>query len=369
MVYLQGYERAHFATIRSEGLHMGIRLGIIGFGYMGHWHLKNAPRVSGVQVVAAYDIKPEQVAAAREAGLTGFDSLDEFLKSDLFDVVLVATPNDSHCELVCASLAAGKHVISEKPVAMSLAELDRMIEASQRAGRLFTVHQNRRWDKDYLTVKAILESGELGKVYSIHSCLHGARGAMFGWRAEPEHGGGMIYDWGVHFIDQLLCMLGFDAVKSVFCKTVNVKTPAVEDYFFMVLDLKDGSHAQVEIGTFVLKPGPRWLVLGDQGSAYIKDFSCDEGGVISVDETVESEEIVVMTTSGPTRTFAPRSKKEIIEKPLPKLEPDLREYYQNLSDAVAGKCELLVKPEQVRAVFRILEAGFESARTGKQVAL
>ena len=347
---------------------MAIRLGIIGFGYMGHWHLKNAPRVEGVEVVAAYDINPEKVAEARAIGLAGFDTLEEFLKSDLFNLVLVATPNDKHCELVCAALNAGKNVICEKPVAMSMAELDRMIDAAKRNNVLFTVHQNRRWDKDFRIVKDIWDSGELGHIYAIHSRLHGARGAMFGWRAEPEHGGGMIYDWGVHFVDQLLFMMGFDCVKSVFCKTEKVKTPDVEDYFFLLLDLKNGAHVQMEIGTWVLKPMPRWLVLGDKGTAYVNDFT-RSGGVISVDETVEPEEIVAMTTSGPTRTFAPRGKKEIVERELPDPVADLTEYYANLRDAIDGKAELIVKPEQVRAVFRVLEAAFESAKTGKMIEL
>ena len=347
---------------------MGIRMGIIGFGYMGHWHLKNAPRVEGVDVVAAYDIDPEKVAEARGIGLAGFDTLEDFLKSDLFNLVLVATPNDKHCELVCAALNAGKNVICEKPVAMSLAEVDRMIDTAKKNNRIFTVHQNRRWDKDFRIVKELWDSGELGHVYAIHSRLHGARGAMFGWRAEPEHGGGMIYDWGVHFVDQLLFMMGFDCVKSVFCKTEKVKTPEVEDYFFLLLDLKNGAHVQMEIGTWVLKPMPRWMVLGDKGTAYVNDFT-RSGGIISVDETVEPEEIVAMTTSGPTRTFAPRGKKEIIERELPDSPAELTEYYANLRDAIDGKAELIVKPEQVKAVFRVLEAAFESAKTGKMIEL
>ena len=348
---------------------MGIKMGIIGFGYMGHWHLKNAPRVDDVQVVAAYDIDPKKVAEARELGLEGFDTLDSFLASDLFNLVLVSTPNDVHCEMVCAALNAGKHVICEKPVAMSLDQLDRMIAASKANGRLFTVHQNRRWDKDFLIVKKLLESGDLGRVYALQSRLHGSRGAMFGWRAEPEHGGGMVYDWGVHFVDQILCLEGFDSVKSVYCRTEKVKTPEVEDYFFLVMDLKNGALVQMEVGTWVHKALPRWLLLGDKGTAYINDFTCEEGGVITIDESVEPEEVVVMTTSGPTRTFAPRAKKEVIHHDLPSVDADLREYYANLRDAIDGKCGLIVTPEQVRAVFRVLEAMFESAKTDKMIEL
>ena len=192
---------------------------------------------------------------------------------------------------------------------------------------------------------------------------------MFGWRAEPEHGGGMIYDWGVHFVDQILNLFGYDNVKSVLCRTAKVKTPEVEDYFTLILDFKAGFYAQIEIGTFVLKPNPRWLVTGDKGTLWIRDFSCDEGGVICVNEGVHGEAAPIMTTSGPTRTFAPRAKEEINEHPLPQIEPDLREYYANLRDAIDGKAEPIVKTSQVRSVFRVLEAAFESAKTGKQILL
>ena len=346
---------------------MAIKMGIIGFGYMGKWHLKNAPRVENVSVVAAYDINPDHLKEAEEAGLKPYTSLDEFLKSDV-NLVLVATPNDVHCELACAAMKARKNVITEKPVAMSLKEVDQMIATAKENNVLFTVHQNRRWDKDFRIVKEIIESGELGNIYAVHSRLHGSRGAMFGWRAEPEHGGGMVYDWGVHFVDQIMLIFGFDGIKSVFCKTVKVKTPDVEDYFFLVMDLKNGAHVQMEVGTWVLKAMPRWMVMGDEGTAYVNDFT-RSGGIIKVDETAEKEEVFIMTTSGPTRTFAPRGKKEIIETELPDSPADLTEYYANLRDAIDGKCELLVKPEQVRAVFRVLEAMFESAATGKQIML
>jgi len=142
---------------RSGGSkHLGIRLGIIGFGYMGHWHLNNAPKVDDVKVVAAYDIVPEKVEEARSIGLRGYDKLEEFLADEEVNLVLVATPNEVHCSLACAAMNAGKNVICEKPVAMSLAEVDQMIETSKKNNVLFTVHQNRRWDVDFLAMKQII---------------------------------------------------------------------------------------------------------------------------------------------------------------------------------------------------------------------
>ena len=347
---------------------MALILGIIGYGGMAGWHHKNCVKVPGVEVVAAYDIDPERVAAAEAEGLAGYSDLGEFLKDERFNTVLVATPNEVHCPLVCAALEAGKHTICEKPVALTVAELDRMISASEKANRVFTVHQNRRWDKDFVTAKAVYEGGELGNVYSIQSRLHGMGGAMHGWRGEPEHGGGMLYDWGVHFLDQIYFMLGYDQILSVHCVTKSIKNEKVDDYFSLMLQTASGVHVVVEIGTFVLEEAPRWKIMGDQGTMYIRGFGND-GKIVKVNTMVEDVPVIVQTSAGPTRTFAPRPKNVKQEFELPQLEPQWTEYYANVQDAIDGKTELIVKPCQVRKVLRLMECAFESARTGRQVVL
>ena len=178
----------------------------------------------------------------------------------------------------------------------------------------------------------------------------------------------MIFDWGVHFTDQIMNLFGFDSIKSVFCKMVNVKTEDVEDYFFLVYDLKNGMHVQMEIGTWVLNPLPRWMILGDLGTAYINDFSRN-GKIIKIEKSAEHSEAVVTGEGTPTRTFAPRPADEVMTFELPDTPTDLREYYANLRDAIEGKCEPIVKPCQVCAVMHVLDCAFESARTGKQVMI
>lgn len=347
---------------------MPIKLGIIGYGGMAGWHHKNAPRVDGVEVVAAYDIDAVRVQTAREAGVRAYDRLEDLLSDEEVNVVLVATPNDVHCELAVAALEAGKHVICEKPVAMNVAELDRMIETAERCNRLFTVHQNRRWDKDFRVVKEVVESGKLGRVYSIQSRLHGSGGVMHGWRGVAKHGGGMLFDWGVHFIDQAMTLCGYDDFVSVKCETACVKTQEVEDYFNLIFDRKDGSFFQIEIGTFVLKELPRWMLLGDEATAYVNDFKRD-GAIVTLDSTAEDKPVIIMTAAGPTRTFAPRPKNVKLEEELPDPAAEWTEYYANVRDAVEGKAELLVQPWQVRRVLSAIMAAFESAKTGKQVEL
>ncbi len=345
-----------------------MKVGIIGYGGMAGWHHKHINNLEGISVTAAYDIDPVRVDAAIEAGLTGFYELETFLQSDLFDTVLIATPNEVHCSLAKSAFSAAKHVICEKPVAMNAQEVEEMIQASQKANRLFTVHQNRRWDKDYLTAKEIYDQKLLGEVFSVQSRLHGSGGVVHGWRGEKEHGGGMLYDWGVHFLDQFLNMFGFDSVVAVTCQFAYVKTQEVDDYVFLLLRLKDGSCASIEIGTFVLKELPRWMILGKEATAYIEDFSAN-GAIVELDSTLNHEPELIMTSNGPTRTFSPRPDNVKIEKPLPQIEVDHKTFYYNVRDAVAGKAELIVQPWQVKKVMEVIDAAFEAAETGKTITL
>ncbi len=345
-----------------------MKIGIIGFGGMGGWHFSHYGVIEGVEYTAAYDIDPARVEEAARQGLAAFDDLDAFLGSGLFDTVLVSTPNDVHCVLACAAMRAGKNVLCEKPVAMNTAEVVKMIATAKEAGVVFTVHQNRRWDKDFLTAKALMESGKLGRVYSIQSRLHGSGGVMHGWRGDKKRGGGMLFDWGVHFLDQILFMLGFDQVDKVSAQLTPVKTTDVDDYIFLSLRMKSGLNVRIEIGTFVLKEMPRWMLLGDEATAYIDDFTA-EGGVVTLNTVLKDEPVILMTSNGPTRTFAPRPTNVKTVSPLPEVSPDYTEFYSNLRDAVAGKAELLVKPEEVRQVMRVIDRLFEAAENGTTLSM
>ncbi|MBR4439747.1 MAG: Gfo/Idh/MocA family oxidoreductase, partial [Clostridia bacterium] len=138
--------------------------GIIGYGGMGNWHFEHAPRAP-LDYVAVYDVDPERRDLAVKNGMKAYDTLEAFLADDSFDIVLVATPNNFHHDMVIAALEAGKHVVCEKPVAMNSAELEEMMEVAARTGKVFTVHQNRRWDADLAIVKKAYEEDILGRLF------------------------------------------------------------------------------------------------------------------------------------------------------------------------------------------------------------
>jgi len=345
---------------------MSHKVGVIGYGYMGYWHHQNSSRINGLEFTSAYDINPERLKVAEEKGLKAYTNLDDFLNKGDFDIVLVATPNNFHMEGTIAALNAGKHVVCEKPAALSSQELQKMIDTANNNNLIFTVHQNRRWDKDYKIIRKVIEDGLIGKPYTIESRVHGSRGAVFGWRADKEAGGGMLLDWGVHLIDQIMYMVP-EKVVNVFARLHKVKTPDVDDYFKMVMTFESGLNAQIEVGTYCLKPLPRWYVNGDLGSAYINGWDCT-GEVLHAKVLDEWSHEVVQTAAGPTRTMAPRTKEQVEVIPLPEITTDWADYYNNLLAVLDGKeNELLIKHHEVMRVMKVMEACFESSETGKVI--
>ena len=151
-------------------------LAIIGFGGMAQWHYDLIEDLDGLSVAGIWDIREERREYARSRKIHVYGSQEELLADERVDLVLIATPNDVHKRIAVAAMKAGKNVVSEKPITLCLTDLQEMIDASRKYGRFLTVHQNRRWDEDFLTVKGIMKEGVLGEVFRLESRVHGSRG-------------------------------------------------------------------------------------------------------------------------------------------------------------------------------------------------
>ena len=336
---------------------------LIGYGGMGQWHVNKLQTMPELFTVAGvYDILPERNRAAEQNGLRAYPTLEALLQDTSIDLVTIATPNDTHLPLAVAAMRAGKHVICEKPVALSSAELAEMIEVSRQTGRLLTVHQNRRWDQDFLVVKALLANNELGPVFDIESRVHGSRGVPGDWRNHKEHGGGMILDWGVHLLDQVLQLTEEDVI-CVQCHTTHITNDDVDDGFKVLLTFASGWTAVVEVGTSHFIGMPRWFVCGENGTAVIEDWAL-HGKVVKVSDWEKRDAVPVVTAAGLTKTMAPRTEETIQTYPLPQVESDVRDFYRNMKAAIEGREEQRVTHAQMMRVMRLMEALFRSAGEG-----
>lgn len=344
-----------------------INVGIIGFGYMGHFHLEKIEHFDNVKAISVFDTNEEKLRDAKENGLETCNTLDEFLDTDI-DLVVIATPNQWHEKYAVAAMKAGKNVMCEKPAAMSVLELENIKKCSEQTGRFFTVHQQRRWDADYRAVCEVVRSGKIGKVTTIESRVLGERGVCFGWRADPESGGGMLYDWGVHLIDQILQLYNEETVVSVYARVLSVLTPAVDDFFEITLILSNGVCAKISVGTFALEKLPRWFVFADRGTMKLDDFSATAGGVARIKKEVKGfDSVVGQKAMGPSRTMAPLQPEYIENLDIPKEENLEFEYWNNLIQAAEGKAVPYVTIDQIMRQMKIVEAAFKSAELNEVI--
>lgn len=343
---------------------------VIGYGGMGNYHVAKMLQLRGVKVAGVYDTDPEKLGLAESRGLHAYGSREALLADPKITFVTVATPNDVHKEIVIAALRAGKHVICEKPVAMNSAELDEMIAVSRECGRIFTVHQNRRWDEDFRTIRKICGDGRIGRVFRIESRVHGSRGIPAGWREEKKHGGGMILDWGVHLIDQMLTMMREKgaAPVSVFGTATHITNAECDDGFSAVVKFDNGLDWLIEVGTCTFVPMPRWYALGDSGSAVIDDWACN-GKISCIYSWADRNAKPIAAGAGLTMTMAPRKSNTVHNYKIRKVKSNWLEYYRNFIAAVRGKEEIIVKPAEVQQSMKMIEALFRSIAENKVISL
>ena len=338
---------------------------LIGYGGMGAWHVDKLLTLPEVTVSGIYDIDPQRTALAQERGLHAYPSLEALLSDPKVEFVTIATPNDVHRDIAVAAMKAGKHVICEKPVTLSSDDLQAMIDASLTFRRLFTVHQNRRWDEDFLAIRRIFDENTLGRVFNIESRVHGSRGVPGDWRNKKRQGGGMILDWGVHLLDQLLLMLREDVI-STYCTVSHVTNDEVDDGFKAILTFASGLTAHVEVGTSNFIELPRWYVQGENGTAIIRDWTLN-GEIVMVSDWEKRDAVPVVTAAGLTKTMAPRTEETIKRFPLPKVTSDVRDFYRNVMKAIKGEEDQLVTHTQLMRVMRLMEAMTLSAQRNETV--
>jgi len=337
------------------------KLGVIGYGGMaaGH-HCSVADRMENFSVGGVYDLRPERLEDARKRGYKAFDNLEEFLASKEFNIVLVATPNNFHCPMARKALRAGYHVISEKPVAIHPEDLEETIKVAKECGKIFTVHQNRRWDYDFLVVKEAIERGLIGKPYMIESRIHGDGGGMYGWRGYDVNGGGMFRDWGVHMLDQLLYMID-EPVVAVSASIQNIHTPESDDYTNLLIRFKSGLAAQMEVSTYTLKKLPRWAVYGTEGALLMNEMDGQAQIKRAVNRDWHNADFPVYLDDETIEMRPSFMKKEDYEEfTFSEAKPNRGwdSFYYNLLDAVEGKAELAVKPEEALRVLKVIETAF-----------
>lgn len=336
-----------------------LQVGIIGFGRIGNEHAGWINSSGSARVARVFDPTPARRQIAESKGYATATSLDELLADRSIDAVLVSTPTSMHFEHAAASLRAGKHVMVEKPMALDLPQSRALWELSKQHARVLTVFHCRRWDIDYLTVRAALASGAVGKVINVESRLGqwsscvgpAAREYRPNWRNEASFGGGGLFDWGSHFVDQLWQLLLPAKPVRVFAQLRgNVWTSDCDDFARVVVDFDNGAVGLCEINTTTTRPLPRWHVDGTNGSI-------DSPFSLAFD-THEWARLTHTAPDGATQSIA--------EAAARLNEPAI---WHAFADACAGRGMPAVDVPSVLITMSLLDAARASSRDGRVIEI
>ncbi|MBA3686503.1 MAG: Gfo/Idh/MocA family oxidoreductase, partial [Planctomycetes bacterium] len=249
-----------------------VKVGIVGYGgafNMGKLHAEACARAR-LLPVAVCDLDPKRVAIAKgELGdhVRTFSDLGRMLAETDVELCVIVTPHNTHAPLSIQCLEAGRHVVTEKPYTITVAEATKVIETAKRVGRMATVFHNRRWDGDFLAMKRIVESGAIGDPFHIE-CFFGGFGEPRPdwWRSYKEHSGGAFYDWGAHFADWVLSLMPhrIESVSGSVHKRVWHQV-SNEDHIEAFVRFVGGSTASIQQSSIAAIPKSRFRILGTRG--------------------------------------------------------------------------------------------------------
>jgi scyllo-inositol 2-dehydrogenase (NADP+) len=353
----------HVAGVRDGA---PVRLGMLGFGAIGIEHAAAVARTEGLELAAVCDTDPARIAAARTLApdVRAHEAADTLLADDAVDVVVVSTPPSSHAQWVLRALEAGKGVVVEKPFCLTVEEADRQVAAAAERGLLLAVYQNRRWDADYLALKRAVRSGAVGEVFAVETFVGGYGHPCNFWHSDEQVSGGAIYDWGSHYLDQLLDLLGpgvqrvsATAHKRVWHDVTNA------DHTRVLLQFEGGVEAEFTASDLAAAPKPKYWVLGTQG-AVVGDWreervvSRSPVGLLREDRLAAADSpaalrLLVPDGAGGTSTTS-------LSVPPGPIDP----FHRELADALLTGAPMSVTPEGSRRGVAVMQAATASARSG-----
>jgi scyllo-inositol 2-dehydrogenase (NADP+) len=279
------------------------------------------------------------------------------------DLIVIATPHDTHAPFAIQAAQAKKHVVTDKIMCLSVAEANAMIAAARANDVLLSVFHNRRWDGDFLTLQKVIAEGLLGEVFVVESSVVRFGWPSGGWRATQRHGGGMFRDWGAHLVDQALVLFGHDVTSVWADLQFRHAGCEVESAALCHLRFASGVRYVIEVGAISRLPRPRFQVRGSLGSLTKtgldpQEPALKEGRVRGAVDPPEHYAHLVTEVHG-----------LVFDGRLQTLPGNYPAYYQNVADVLLRGAELFVKPEDVREAVRVIETALESARTGQALPL
>jgi len=342
-----------------------VRVGLIGYGFSGRTF--HAPVLTCVPGLELRSVVERKGAASRERypWVQVVRDARSLYEDEAIDLIVVATPSTDHVSFARDALLAGKHVVVEKPFTTTSSEADELIRLARQTGKTISVFQNRRWDGDFLTVQDVCRQGLLGTLKDVEF-----RWDRYSPQANPAKaegsvpGTGVLYDLGVHLLDQALCLFGVPAAVSADIRTMREGAGSA-DYFEMTLLYKDGLRVRLTATYLAREPGPRYALHGTAGSFVkygvdVQEEKLANGGTPAERGwgTEPADMWGKLNASLGDLHFVGN---------VETIPGAYQAYYRNVYEAITGQAELAVTAEQARTAIRLIELGYRSHAEGRRI--
>ena len=338
-----------------------IRAAVIGLGRAG-WniHVRTMQEREDFDVVAVADPDPDrQQQAKEEAAAQPFDDLDSLLEGCDAELIVVATASADHTKHSIAALEAGRHVLTEKPMATALEDADRMLAAAENAGKILTVHQSRRWGEDFLFIQQMLKDERLGHVFFIRSGGYGYS-RRNDWQTLRKYGGGLLNNNGVHVVDQCVILME-SPIVDVFGDLQQILQPGdTEDHLKVIMRGENSRVIDLELTNVCAASLPSWTLMGTRGTLTVT-------GGTAVLHYVENDLASLEAIDRPLAAERKYGVEGGDEIEFEKLELEAKAYpgplfYDQLYDAIRNGGPPPVDPATARETIRVMS----EARKGTQ---
>lgn len=325
-----------------------IRVGLLAYGAIGHEHNLAVQHTPGLVLSAVCDMNPERVAAALDLApdAATFSDADAMLASGTLDLVVISTPPNSHYQWAKAALSADLHVVLEKPMALTADECDELMALAAQRDRLLVVYQNRRYDPDFVTLRSLLAAGQIGDLFQLDTFVGGYSEPCTYWHSDALISGGAIFDWGSHYIDQILNLIP-DPVDHVIGMNQKRKWMHATnaDHAQVTITFTTGRQATFTNSDLAAVRKPKFYALGSEG-AILGDWD-------PAAEPAVADLPAIITTHRSDRASVTASLETV----------PAYGFHQSLVDYLVDGIAMEVTATQSRDVVAIMQAAEESALT------
>ncbi len=363
--------RAAMTGANTKAGPSSLGVGIIGygaFGGMGSYHAAAVSAVPGLHLAAVVDNDPlrRDAAAMEFPSVKAYRSADELALDDAVDICIVATPPVSHAELSMALLDAGKHVISEKPMCLTLREANRLIAKAKERDRMLSVNQNRRWDRDFRSVAKAVSDGKVGNLFNIETFVGGFEHPCRAWHSEESVSGGAVFDWGSHHVDQIVQLYGGAPAKVSASQHKRVWHDVTNvDQIRVHMLLEDGREAEFFQSDIAAIRKPKYFIQGTIGTI-VGHYRPIVEETVSLPFGYEEHEHHYAEAPAELRLARYESERGLALETIPLASQQRFAFHRNIANHLLLGEPLAVTPESVATVIATLEAAQLSSSTDSQ---